>query len=85
MDYPHCQWAVNRDELTDPGKQAIDRRQDYSVIQKVTEYAWYSVKPGDLALLLVHLTGVKTHAPAKMPSFIRTHVMKQFPERFSAA
>ena len=27
---------------------------------------------------LVHLTAMKTHDPAMMPSFIRTHVMDRF-------
>jgi len=82
---PRCDvgfWTVNRDELMDPAKRAIDTRRDYSVIQKVTEYAWYGVEPGDPAQLLVHLTGMKTHDPSRMPSFIRTHVMERFPDRF---
>ena len=52
------------------------------MIQKMTEYAWYGVEPGDPAQLLVHLTGMKTHDPSRMPSFIRTHVMERFPDRF---
>ena len=48
----------------------------------MTEYAWYGVEPGDPAQLLVHLTGMKTHDPSRMPSFIRTHVMERFPDRF---
>lgn len=51
----------------------------------MTEYARYGVEPGDSAQLLVHLTGMKTHDLAKIPSFIRTHVLERFPERFSAA
>ena len=69
----------------DPAIRAIDTRRDQSVIQKVTEYAWYGVEQGDPAQLLEHLTGMKTHDLAKMPSFILTHVMERFPERFSVA
>ena len=69
----------------DQAKRAIDTKRDYSVIQKVTEYGWNGVEPGDPAQLLVYLTGMKTHDPAKMPSFIRTHVIERFPDRFLSA
>ena len=49
----------------------------------LAQYGWILIcPPGDPAQLLVHLTGMKTHDPAKMPSFIRTHVMERFPDRF---
>jgi len=83
---PRCDvgfWTVQREALMDPKRLAIPTRRDYSVIQKMTEYAWYGAPAGDPAQLLVHLTGMKTDDPAQLPSFIKTHVLERFPDRFS--
>jgi hypothetical protein len=83
---PRCDvgfWTVSRDELMNPSLRAIDTQRNYSVIQKITEYAWYGAPAGDPAQLLVHLTGLKTQNIARLPSFIRTHVLERFRERFA--
>jgi hypothetical protein len=83
---PRCDvgfWTVSRDELMNPSLRAIDTRRDYSVIQKITEYAWYGAPAGDPAQLMVHLTGLKTQDPSRLPSFIKSFVLERFPERFA--
>lgn len=83
---PRCDvgfWTVSRDELMNPSLRSIDTQRNYSVIQKITEYGWYGAPAGDPAQLLVHLTGLKTQNPARLPSFIKTLVLDRFRERFS--
>ena len=83
---PRCDvgfWTVSRDDLMNPALRSIDTERNYSVIQKITEYAWYGAPAGDPAQLLVHLTGLKTQNPARLPSFIRTLVLERFRDRFA--
>lgn len=82
---PRCDigfWSVNRKELMDPSKTAIETRRDYSATMKVSEYAWYGVEQGDASQLLIHLTGLKTHSEERLPSFVRSLIVDRFPERF---
>ena len=39
--------TVNNAELLDPARRSIDARHDYSVIQKMSEYAWFGVDKRD--------------------------------------
>lgn len=83
---PRCDvgfWTVSRDELMNPSLRSIDTQRNYSVIQKITEYDWYGAPAGDAAQLMVHLTGLKTQNPARLPSFIRTLVLERFRDRFA--
>lgn len=83
---PRCDvgfWSVTRDDLMNPSLRSIDTQRNYSVIQKMTEYAFYGAEAGDQAQLLVHLTGLKTQNTARLPSFVKTNILERFPERFA--
>lgn len=75
-------WSVQRDALMDPTQTAIETRRDYSVIQKMSEYAWYGAPRGDEAQILVHLTGLKTSNIARLPKPVVDHVLRPNRKRF---
>ena len=83
---PRCDigfWTVSKDELMNPALRVIDTRRSYSVTQKVSEYAWYGVPKGDPAQLLVHTTGIKTGNVARLPSLVRSLILRRFKERYA--
>ena len=63
------------------GFAGLIRTQD---VFSMAHYGWIPIcPPGEPAYpFLVHLTGMKTHDPSRMPLFIRTQVMESFPDRF---
>ncbi|MDX2142545.1 MAG: hypothetical protein SFV19_04260 [Rhodospirillaceae bacterium] len=82
---PRCDvgfWTVKAQELMDPALRSIDTHRDYSVIQKMSEYAWYGVEKGDPAQILVHLTGMKTQDPKRLPDLIRKNLLEKNKDRF---
>lgn len=75
-------WTVKKAELMNPEMRDIYTRRDYSVIQKMTEYAWYGADDNDPAQIFVHLTGAKVGSTEALPALIKRAILEPQRARF---